>query len=176
PTHLVLLHIIPTPYITSPSLGVYAGQMQAASITSEQRTQAEDVLRKASIELQKQGVSSEHIDTLIRMGAPPEGIVRVAKDLHVDLVVVGSRGGSAKQKLRRVFTGSISRKVLQLAPCPVMIVAAPQTKQPSNLVMWYEESITRYLQEHTGGLLVLTPREVAETFAPPNKKTPGRKE
>jgi nucleotide-binding universal stress UspA family protein len=173
---LVLLHIIPIPYITSPSLGIYAGQIQTSSVTAEQRIQAEHILRKASIELQKQGIASDSIETLIRLGVPAEGIVRGAKDLHADLIVVGSQGNTLKQRLRRIFAGSISRKVLQLAPCPVMIVTSPHIKQPSDLVAWYEEAITRYLQEHTGGLMVFTPGEVAEKFAPPDKKTPGRKE
>ena len=173
---LVLLHIIPVPYIASPSLGVYAGQIQTSSVTDEQRIQAEHILRKASIELQKQGIASDSIETLIRLGVPAEGIVRGAKDLHADLIVVGSQGNTLKQRLRRIFAGSISRKVLQLAPCPVMIVTSPHIKQPSDLVAWYEEAIARYLQEHTSGLMVFTPGEVAEKFAPPDKKAPGRKE
>ena len=73
---LVLLHIIPIPYITSPSLGIYAGQIQTSSVTAEQRIQAEHILRKASIELQKRGLDADHIETLIRLGVPAEGIVR----------------------------------------------------------------------------------------------------
>jgi hypothetical protein len=57
-----------------------------------------------------------------------------------------------------------------------MIVTSPHIKQPSDLVAWYEEAITRYLQEHTDGLMVFTPGEVAEKFAPPDKNAPGRKE
>ncbi|HJT57282.1 MAG TPA: universal stress protein [Ktedonobacteraceae bacterium] len=173
---LVLLHVIPVPYIASPSLGVYAGQVQTTSITTEQRVQAEHILRQASTALQKQGIDGDSIETRIRLGVPAEGIVKGAKDVHADLIVVGSRGNSLKERLRRVFAGSISRKVLQLAPCPVMIVTYPQLKQPSDLVAWYEDAITRYLHEHTGGLMVFTPGEVAEKFAPPLKIAPGRKE
>jgi hypothetical protein len=49
-------------------------------------------------------------------------------------------------------------------------------KKPHDLVKWYEESITRYLQEHTGDLTVFTPQEVALTFAPSPNKESGRKE
>jgi nucleotide-binding universal stress UspA family protein len=173
---LVLLHIIPVPYITSPSPGIYAGQIQTTSVTAEQRMQAEHILQKASIELQKRGLDTDHIETLIRMGVPAEGIVRGAKDLHADMIVIGSQGNALRQRLRRIFAGSVSRKVLQLAPCPVMIVTCPHIKQPSDLVTWYTGAITHYLQEHPGGLMVFTPGEVAEKFAPPARDNPGRKE
>jgi nucleotide-binding universal stress UspA family protein len=173
---LLLLHIIPVPYIASPSPGIYAGHIQSASVSIEQRMQAEHILQNASIELQKRGLYADHIETLIRPGIPAEGIVKGAKDLHADLIVVGSRGNSLKQRLRRIVAGSVSRKVLQLAPCPVMIVSCPSIKQPSDLVAWYKEAITHYLHEHPGGLLVFTPDEVTEKFALPGKNAPGRKE
>src|SRR5207247_9648545 len=61
-------------------------------------------------------------------------------------------------------------------PRPVIIIHCPRTKQPADLVTWYETSITHYLQEHTSDLTVFTPLEVAQMFAPPGKKTVGRKE
>lgn len=174
--HLILLHVIPQDYETSPTLAMYTGHLQTTQISAEQRAQAEAVLEKASAELKKTGIASERIDTLIRMGMPADEIVRVAKELHVDLIVVGSRGDTLSQKIRRFLLGSISRKVLRLAPCPVMIVTAPKLQHPSDLVHWYEDAITRYLRENTSTLTVFTPQEVARTFAPPNKKAPGRKE
>ena len=103
----------------------------------------------------------------------------MAKELQADLIVIGSRGNGRRQRVRRFFAGSISRRILDLATCPVMVVvppAPPHTKMPNDLVKWYEESITRYLQEHTGDLTVFTPQDVALTFAPSHKKEPGRKE
>ena len=173
---LTLLHIIPVPYITSPSPGIYTGHIHATSVTVEQRMQAEHILQKASMELQKRGLDADHIETLIRQGVPAEGIVRGAKDLHADLIVIGSRGNALRQRLRRIFAGSVSRKVLQLAPCPVMIATCPHIKQPSDLVAWYKGAITRYLQEYPSGLMVFTPGEVVEKFTPPARDNAGRKE
>lgn len=174
--HLVLLHVIPVPYIASPSLGMYVGHMQPTTHTYEQRTLAEDTLRKVRTDLQKQGIAPGQIETIIRVGVPADQIVKVAKELRVDMIVIGSQSSTMKQKLRRFFAGSTSRRILHLATCPVMIVARSQSKHPANLVTWYEESITHYLQEHTSDLTVFTPAEVAEMFAPPGKKSPGRKE
>lgn len=179
---LILLNVIPIPAIASPSLGLYAGQFQSLSVTLEQRTQAEDILRRARAELQKHGVASEQIEVLIRVGLPADEIVRAAQELQVDFIVIGSRGNSLGQRIRRFFAGSISRKVLHSALCPVMIVASPQTPStsktpyPADLVKWYEKAITRYLQEHPSALTVFTPFEVAQTFAPSKRKAPKRKE
>jgi nucleotide-binding universal stress UspA family protein len=174
--HLVLLHVIPIPYLTSPALGMSAGHIQPAFFTSEQRSLAEEALRDASAELLKHGVDSRQIETLIYTGVPADQIAKAAVELHIDFIVVGSRGSSSRQKIRRFFAGSTSRSILQLAPCPVMIVSCPQAKQPADLVTWYEKSIRHYLQEHTGDLTVFSPLEVAQMFVPPGKKAVGRKE
>ena len=175
--HLFLLHVIPVPTLPSSALGnMYIGHVQPPLYSYEQRVQAEEALQKARTELEKQGIASMQIETLIRMGVAADQIVIVAKELHIDFIVVGSRGNSAKQKIRRLIAESTSRRILQLAPCPVMIVNCTEAKRPGNLVTWYEESITHYLQEHTGDLTVFTPGEVAKMFIPPGKKVPGRKE
>ena len=174
--HVVLLSVIPVPYMTSPSLGMYVGHLLPMSITPEQRNQAEGDLSRARTELQKAGISPEQIEVIIRIGIPAEEIVKTAKELQVNFIVVGSRGNSKLQKVRRFFGGSTSRRILQLASCPVMIVSSPRVAHPTDLVAWYSEAITQYLQQHTNSLTVFTSREVAQMFVPPNKKRAGRKE
>src|SRR5438132_13847692 len=144
--HVVLLSVIPVPYMTSPSLGMYVGHLLPMSITPEQRKQAEDALRMARSELQNGGIAPGQIEVLIRIGFPADEIVKVAKELHVNFIVVGSHAASLRQKIQRFLAGSTSRSVLRLAPCPVMIVTLPRTAPPGDLVTWYEQAITAYLQ------------------------------
>ncbi len=174
--HLVLLHVIPLPAIATPSLGMYVNHMLPEAVTADQHKQAEEVLRRARAELQKGGIAPEQIELLIRVGLTADEIVKAARELHVSYIVIGSRGNTWRQKVRRFLVGSTSRRVLQHARCPVMIVPAPQLTQSGDLVAWYEEAITNYLQEHPHALTVFTPREVARKFVPPTKKSPGRKE
>ncbi|MBO0779731.1 MAG: universal stress protein, partial [Ktedonobacteraceae bacterium] len=108
--------------------------------------------------------------------ATVDEIVKTAREMHVNLIVVGSHGDSFLQRLRRFFIGSISHSILHSAPCPVMIVVPPQPPHTTNLVAWYEEAIKDYLNEHTHALSIFTPQQAAQLFAPPNKKKPGRKE
>ena len=174
--YLILLHVIPLaqPVITHP--GLYAGQAFSINPSPWQRTEAEDALRKARIILQQQGIALDRTEGIIRVGAPADEIVKAAKELHVKVIVIGSRGDSFKQRLRRWLMGSISRRVLRFAPCPVMIIVPPLTPHPSDLVAWYTEAITHYLKDHTSALAVFTPEQAARQFAPSNKRTPGRKE
>jgi len=102
-------------------------------------------------------------------------MVKVAQELGVDCIVLGSNENSLARKIRHAVAGSISRQVLQRAPCPVMIVVLPGTPPPRDLVAWYEEAVTRYLHEQAGRLTTLTSGEVAQTFGPAHG-TAGRKE
>ena len=54
-------------------------------------------------------------------GDPALGLIKACED-GVDLLVVGSRGYGP---LARVLVGSVSRKVVQNAPCPVLTVQRP---------------------------------------------------
>lgn len=173
---LVLIHVIALPNISSPSAGMYGGHLLPLSVTLEQRNLAEDVLHEARTELLNQGIASAQIDTIIRVGMPADEIVRAAQELHAHFIVVGSRGESLRHKLRRFFFGSTSRRILQLASCPVMIAVAPQLPHSTDLVAWYQQAITTHLREHTSTLTVFTPSEAAQQFLPPNKKLVGRKE
>lgn len=175
---IILLHVIPIPYATSPSLGMYIGQIQPLGITPEQRARGEEILRNARRELRKLGVDEERIEIVLRVGTPAEEVNKLAREQHVDLVVVGCRGFELKEKLRRSLFGSTSQRILQIAPCPVMVVTLPKlsTTQPDDLITWYTEALTRYLQEHRQTLTVLTSEYVATMFLPYQKKAAGQKE
>jgi nucleotide-binding universal stress UspA family protein len=167
---VVLLHVIPVPDIPSSKFGT--GRIAP---TTEQREVAEQALHRARTQLQKRGIVSERIELLLRSGTPADEIVKAARELDADFIMVGSRGHALKQQIRRRLMGSTSQRVVQLARCPVMVAALPQLPRPRNLVLWYEEAITRYLHDHPGRLVIFTASEVAHLFAPPNR-TAGRQE
>ncbi len=59
------------------------------------------------------------VSTEILEGSAAEVVLNVANARKTDLIVMGSRGLG---KLRGLLLGSQSQKVLQHAPCPVLIV------------------------------------------------------
>jgi nucleotide-binding universal stress UspA family protein len=52
-------------------------------------------------------------------GAEAEAILSVAEKHQVDLIVMGTRGFGA---VKGLLVGSVSRKVIHLSTCPVMVV------------------------------------------------------
>ena len=51
-------------------------------------------------------------------GKPGDVIIKTAKEEHVGLIVIGSRGLGL---VKRTLAGSVSDHVLHNAPCPVVI-------------------------------------------------------
>jgi nucleotide-binding universal stress UspA family protein len=172
---LVLLHVIPIPFDTTPAWGKSLAAVRPFPPTTEARLQAECALQRARRVLQQRGIAPERILPLQRAGTPADEIVRAARELDVDFIVIGSHGNSLAQGIRRVMTGSTSRRVLRLAPCPVLLAIAPRAPHLRSLMAWYKEAVTRSLSEHPGCFMVFTACDVAQMFVPPNR-TVGSKE
>ena len=66
-----------------------------------------------------EGLSWEAVQKVATAGNPAREIVAHAKGNHSDLIVMGSRGLSVIQE---ITVGSVSDRVLRLAPCAVTIV------------------------------------------------------
>jgi nucleotide-binding universal stress UspA family protein len=78
---------------------------------------ADRLISRARARIQDKGVRS--LQTLIEDGDPANTILRRAKDRHVDMIFLGSRGlGDAKGLLM----GSVSHKVAHLAECSCVSV------------------------------------------------------
>jgi nucleotide-binding universal stress UspA family protein len=61
--------------------------------------------------------------TIVETGHPVDQIVRLAKEMDVDIIVMGSRG---KGGLADVTMGSTSRRVLRRCSKPVLVVQLPE--------------------------------------------------
>jgi nucleotide-binding universal stress UspA family protein len=177
--HILLLTVIPLPYDPSPSLmkarGI--GQTRPQAPTREQCLQAQDVLGRASafLHLYHPDLAPQRIELVQRFGEPADEVVKVAREHEVDCIVIGSRGNSSTQNLRRLFARSTSREIMRLAPCPVVLVTPPQNPGLLNLAAWYEEAITHYLHEQLDGLTIFTPEEVTRRFVPPSPTSPAQR-
>lgn len=64
------------------------------------------------------GVSETYYDII--SGNPVDSILKFMRGRQIDLIIMGSQGRHGIGKLRTL--GSVSRKVTELATCPVMIV------------------------------------------------------
>ena len=61
------------------------------------------------------------VEARVTEGRPTSEIVRVAKEIGADLVVMGTHGRSG---FDRLVLGSVTEKVLRHAPCPVLTVTS----------------------------------------------------
>jgi nucleotide-binding universal stress UspA family protein len=85
-------------------------------VVSERTREAEKILQKT---LPIIGTLPGEVHTEILEGPVAEAILRVAETRQNDLIVMGSRGLGT---LAGILLGSQSQKVLNHAPCPVLIV------------------------------------------------------
>ena len=81
-----------------------------------ERARAEAILARAS-RLLKTVVPQ--VDTIIRVGHPAEEIIREAEEGDYDLVLVGER--QRRDPVTRFLLGSTALRVVEHAPCPVII-------------------------------------------------------
>lgn len=114
---LVLLHVYEPPVYPVPPDGMRlpSPEAMAAEVTTLE-TELEGVQRQ----LREQGVSNVTVN--IAQGDPLTEILRVVKDVGIDLVVIGTHGRTG---LKHLLLGSVAEKVVRHAPCPVLTIRGP---------------------------------------------------
>jgi len=65
------------------------------------------------------------LESVVAVGLPFQEIAVLARDLAVDLIVVGGYGRAGRGPIEEVFFGSTAEKVVRLLPCPVLVVPGP---------------------------------------------------
>jgi len=78
---------------------------------------ANQILRRAKERAHRIGVP--RIETLNGWGDPTQSIIDCAGDHRIDIIAVGRRG---RGQLSGLLLGSVSQKLVTLAPCPVIVV------------------------------------------------------
>lgn len=81
------------------------------------------------------GIHSKHVPTYrpenchIRGGRPYQEIVRVAREIDTDLIVLSTRGHSG---LKHLLLGSTAERVVRNAPCPVLVARKRKQRTKAN--------------------------------------------
>lgn len=108
---LTLLHVIHlTPLTMGDSVTAFPG-----TFLEEIETDAEQLMNASLGRLHHGGLSGE---TVIVHGVPFQAIIETAESRDVDLIIMGTHGRTG---LTHVLMGSVSEKVVRLAPCPVLV-------------------------------------------------------
>jgi nucleotide-binding universal stress UspA family protein len=78
---------------------------------------AQDELALLSDQLEREGGIA--VTSAVRAGEAATEIAAAARDHAIDLIVIGHRGHN---RLAQVLLGSVAKRVVETAPCPVLIV------------------------------------------------------
>jgi nucleotide-binding universal stress UspA family protein len=92
---------------------------QAEIVGASVRAGAEGLpVAEIRAQLAAAGVDGSRLRPLLLEGHPAEQLIEAAKRERADLLTSGRRGHGP---LRDLFVGSVAEKLLQLAPCPILL-------------------------------------------------------
>ena len=94
-------------------LAGYGSTLAVLSVSPEGRPSERGVLAEARDQLVAHQLRASYLE---QVGDPAEQLVETARDLGVDLVVVG------RNAVQRLVLGSVSATVVRTAPCDVLVV------------------------------------------------------
>ena len=114
-----LLNVISIPALGVPELGVAMASTVIDSIVRDNE-QAMSALA------QKMCVKARLGQVLLRTGDARDVIINTARELGIDLIVMGTHG---RRGVSRALLGSVTETVVRAAPCPVLTVR-PHTTEP----------------------------------------------
>ena len=81
-----------------------------------------EIRRSLASRLERVTTAGLEGDMVIVHGVPFHEILETSKALPADLIVMGTHGRTG---LHHVLLGSVAEKVVQLAPCPVLVARQP---------------------------------------------------
>jgi nucleotide-binding universal stress UspA family protein len=112
--HLTLLHVVAPILVPLPG-DALAPPMRQADLADIADACRERLTRTAG-DLAEKGIA---VACQVTSGVPYLEIIRVAEELHADMIVMGTHGRSG---LVHLMIGSVAERVVRKAPCAVLTV------------------------------------------------------
>lgn len=109
-SRIILLNVYHLPY----EYTVYGTIPTALNFREDVQSKSAERLEELAAPLRAEGVE---IETVTTEGYPPEVIAEEAASRDVDLIAMGTHGRSG---IAHLLLGSTTRRVVQIAPCPVL--------------------------------------------------------
>jgi nucleotide-binding universal stress UspA family protein len=113
-SRLVVVHVVEK----------YASHKASGLAVYADEPEVEGELKKLVAELSEEGFSTE-LKIVSHVGPQPaQEIADLAREAGADLIVVGTRGHAA---ITGLLLGSVTQRLLHVAPCPVMVIPPVET-------------------------------------------------
>jgi nucleotide-binding universal stress UspA family protein len=109
---ITVLHAYELPSYGFPDVGFAL----TAEVVQDIENKSADGLKKVAANARRTGLE---VAEVLRQGPAWSEIDAVAKELKVDLVVMGTHG---RRGISRALLGSVAEQVVRTAPCPVLTV------------------------------------------------------
>jgi len=121
-SEIIILHIVDDRFVPPSSTLAFISDQATLEdakvrLIKTLKKGAELMLKDKMTKIKEKGIN---VRFLLAVGSPAEEIVSVSKQEKVDLIIMGSRQLKKIEKLRAL--GSVTRRVSEIADCPVMIV------------------------------------------------------
>ncbi len=87
---------------------------------------AKAALQRTVEDLKDEGVEAQFVSAEVTVGGVAKVLADSARDAGADLIVVGTRG---RNPLAGLLVGSVTHRLLEVAPCPVLAVPAKKAQR-----------------------------------------------
>jgi nucleotide-binding universal stress UspA family protein len=125
---VVLLHVISDPvYYSSMEYSPIMGFNDYAGVSPFQLENVEGLIQAAQhfLDKTKRFLGDQTIETVVKEGDISEAILKTSKDLHADVIVVGSH---SRKWLENILIGSVAEEVLRHTHLPLFIIPTKKHK------------------------------------------------
>ena len=109
-----IVHVIGIPALGVPESGLALARMTLDALVADGQV----ALDRIADQHRNQAVLGEIVQ---RTGDARDEVLQVAKEVHADLIVIGTRG---RRGVARALLGSVAEAIVRMAPCPVLTVGA----------------------------------------------------
>lgn len=119
---IILLHVISdATYYSSPEYSPIMGFSGFSSLNMVQSGTADELKKTAQnyLDKTKQHLGDETIQTEVKDGDFGDAIIKTAKKLNVDVIVLGTH---SRRGLDKILMGSVAEKVLHHSTIPLFII------------------------------------------------------
>lgn len=115
---LTVAHVVFVPTLFW-SMGIPGAAVPTDRIQEDAEKAGRQLLAKAERSAKGAGLPDARMELVTDLVSPAQGIVQLAEQERIDLVVVGTRGNDG---FRKLLLGSVANSVLHYAECSVMVI------------------------------------------------------